>query len=154
MNSCVVTKAHSPPLTRGGAGCCWLSTSSTRLCSSSWCHPRCRTESRQQHQSDTSPLWPEDVKPAEIPDTSHRAKISAKNKLSKRPALADCLHYRCLPLCLHYSFPPLPLPMLCLAGPPGFSTTAGQTHTAFANKCSSVLVKLMLDFKRRRILNH
>lgn len=39
------------PLTRGDAGCCWLSTSSTRRCSSSWCHPRCGTQSRQQ--SDT-----------------------------------------------------------------------------------------------------
>lgn len=59
MDSCVVTRAHSPPLTHGDAGYCWLSTSSTRQCSSSWCHPRCRTQSREQQQSDTYLLRPE-----------------------------------------------------------------------------------------------
>lgn len=105
--------------------------------------PAAEHKSRQRHQSDTSPVWPEAPQPPEIPDTSHRAKMSAKHKLSKRPALADCSHHCCLPACLSRSslllFLPLPLPMLCLAGPPGFSTTAGQTRAAFANKCSSVL---------------
>lgn len=75
-------------------------------------------------------------------------------ELSKRQASADCLHQCCLPLRLHCSFPPPPLPMFCLAGPPGFSTTAGQTHTAFANKYSSAWVKMTLDLKRRRMLHH
>lgn len=157
------TNAHPPPpLTRGGAGCCWSSTSSTRLCSSSWCRRRCTTQSRQQHQSDTSPVWPEALQPPEIPPPpSHPLltgqKLSAKQKLSKRWALADCSHHCCLPACLPHSVfimavPPLPLPMLCLAGPPGFGATAGQTRAAFANKRSSVLaVKITLDFERRRM---
>lgn len=84
-------------------------------------------------------------------------KLSAKQKLSKRWALADCSHHCCLPACLPHSvfimaFPPLPLPMLCLAGPPDFGATAGQTRAAFANKRSSVLaVKITLDFERRRM---
>lgn len=118
------TNAHSPPLTRGGAGCCWSSTSSTRLCSSSWCRRRCTTQSRQQHQSDTSPVWPEALQPPEIPPPPHPLltgqKLSAKQKLSKRWALADCSHHCCLPACLpaslglHYgcSSPPSPYVVL------------------------------------------
>lgn len=137
-------KRSVSPLTRGGAGCCWSSISSTRLCSSSRCRHRCKSQRRQQNQSDTTPVWPEAPKPPEIPDTFHRAKMSAKHKLSICRALADWSHHWCLPACLPLSvfitaFPPLPLALLCLAGASGFSTTAGQTQAAFANKCSSVL---------------
>lgn len=44
VDSCVVTKARPPPLTRVDGGCYWLSTSSTHLCSSSWCHLHCTTQ--------------------------------------------------------------------------------------------------------------
>lgn len=36
----------SPWLTRGGAGCCWSSISSTHLCFSSWSRLRCRAQGR------------------------------------------------------------------------------------------------------------
>lgn len=124
------TNAHPPPpLTRGGAGCCWSSTSSTRLCSSSWCRRRCTTQSRQQHQSDTSPVWPEALQPPEIPPPPHPLltgqKLSAKQKLSKRWALADCSHHCCLPACLTRSSLWLFLPSLSLC-------CAWQGHLASA----------------------
>lgn len=68
---------HTPsPLTRGGAGCCWSSISSTRLCSSALCRPRCgNTEAPVRH----IPVWPEALSPLENPNSSHRTKLSVKH---------------------------------------------------------------------------
>lgn len=52
----------------------------------------------------SSQTHPQAVKPAETLLTGQR--ISAKNKLSKRLALAECFQCCCLPLCLHYSSSP------------------------------------------------
>lgn len=77
-------------------------------------------------------------------------KMFAKHKLSKRPALADCSHHYCPPLSLHYCLSSLPS-QLCLAGTPGFSTTAGQTQAALANYCSSVWARNDVWFIQKKV---
>lgn len=90
----------------------------------------------EQHQSDPIPVCPEDIKPPEIPNSSHGVKMSAKHKLSKGwilLLLTGHITAACpSPSSLPPSIPLLPL-LLCLAQVSGFRSTARQMQAAFAN---------------------
>lgn len=88
-------------------------------------------------------------------------KLSAKHKLSKRWALADCSHHCCLAACppaslgLHYGFSSPPSPYVVLGRAtwlqhyswPNSGSICKQMQFCFGHK-------ITLDFKRRRTFNH